>query len=86
MHTQQYFNLACLLAFALFANIPLGYLRQGSDRYSIRWFIYIHLSIPFIVALRYHYGFDWIYIPLTIAFAVLGQFIGGRLQRRSTSS
>ncbi len=75
--------LISLLLFALFSNIPLGYLRMGSPRYSVRWFVYIHLSVPFIVGLRIANNISWQVIPFSIALAVAGQMIGSRLYRRS---
>jgi len=74
--------LLLLAIFSFGANIPLGFLRQGEARYSWRWFLYIHLSIPFIVALRLHYGISWRYIPLTLGCAIAGQMIGSRWRRR----
>ena len=78
--------LVSLLLFAFFSNIPLGYLRMGSPRYSIRWFVYIHLSVPFIVGLRIASNISWHMIPFSIALAVAGQMIGSRIYRRSRSS
>ena len=75
-------NLSGLLGFALLANIPLGYLRQRTLRFSWQWFLYIHASIPLIILLRVWLDFSWRWIPLTLGCAVLGQFSGGRLQRR----
>ena len=75
-------NLATLLLFALLANLPLGYLREGSPRLSPRWFLYIHLSVPFIVLLRITQGLGWGVVPFSLACAVAGQFIGGRIYRR----
>ena len=75
--------LVSLLLFALFSNIPLGYLRMGSPKYSVRWFVYIHLSVPFIVGLRIANNISWQMIPFSIALAVAGQMIGSRLYRRS---
>ncbi|MEN8686173.1 MAG: hypothetical protein AB1Z51_11645 [Desulfuromonadales bacterium] len=72
-----------LLLFALFSNIPLGYLRMGSPKYSLRWFVYIHLSVPFIIGLRIANNISWQMIPFSIALAVAGQMIGSRLYRRS---
>lgn len=72
-----------LLLFALFSNIPLGYLRMGSPRYSVRWFVYIHLSVPFIVGLRIANEISWQMIPFSILLAVAGQMIGSRIYRRS---
>jgi hypothetical protein len=76
-------NLAGLLLFAFLINLPLGFMREISPKYSLRWFVYIHLSIPFIIALRLREGFGWRIIPLTIACAVFGQILGGRIRRRS---
>ena len=72
-----------LLLFALFSYIPLGYLRMGSPKYSLRWFVYIHLSVPFIIGLRIANNISWQMIPFSIALAVAGQMIGSRLYRRS---
>jgi len=72
-----------LLLFALFSNIPLGYLRMGSPKYSLRWFVYIHLSVPFIIGLRIANNISWQMIPFFFFFAVDGQMIGSRLYRRS---
>jgi hypothetical protein len=69
-----------IVAFAI--NIPLGYLRQGTDKFSFAWYFYIHISIPLIIYLRIKAGFSWKFIPLTLAGAVAGQIIGGRLRRR----
>lgn len=74
-------NLLLLLAFAFAVNLPLGYLREGTPRLSVLWFVYIHLSIPFLIALRISYGLGWGVVPYSIACAVLGQILGGRARR-----
>lgn len=79
-------NLTILLLFALLSNIPLGYLREGVPKRSARWFVYIHLSIPFIILLRTQLGFDWHIIPATIGCAIVGQLLGGYLKRRSQAA
>lgn len=76
-------SLASLLFFALLVNLPLGYVRESSRKYSLRWFVLIHLSIPFIIAFRLAEGISWHVIPFTIACAVAGQLMGGYLKRRS---
>lgn len=82
MNSDTAIRLASLLAFALTSNVPLGYLRESSRRYSVRWFVLIHLSIPFIILLRLSLGFGWSIVPATLACAVIGQLAGGRLRRR----
>lgn len=80
---SQTLSLAGLLLFAVLVNLPLGYLRESSEKYSLRWFVLIHLSIPFIIAFRLAEGISWQAIPFTIACAVAGQLMGGYLKRRS---
>lgn len=75
-------QLTSLLAFALGTNLPLGYLRETSRKFSLRWFVLIHLSVPFIIALRIMLDLPWHVIPLTLTCAIAGQLIGARLKRR----
>jgi len=67
---------------ALSVNVPLGYLREGTRKYSTSWFVYIHLSIPLIAFLRINSHLSRWFIPLFILCAVAGQWIGGRIRRR----
>ena len=61
-----------ILVFIL--NIPFGYWRANVKRFSVQWFLAIHIPVPFIVALRLlsGIGFGW----YTYAFLVGGFFIG----------
>ncbi|HEX9861349.1 MAG TPA: hypothetical protein VGB23_09095 [Nitrospirota bacterium] len=70
-----------LIAAAFAMNVPLGYLRQGVRRLSFMWFLYIHLSIPFIILLRVTMGVSYWYIPFSLGSAVAGQIAGGRLRK-----
>ena len=76
-------SLVCLLV-----NIPMGRMRERSRKFSWQWILWIHASIPLIIALRIGLKLHPIAIPINIASAVLGQFIGGapEKKRRRTSS
>jgi len=76
------FILALIIVTACIVNIPLGYLREGTPKFSFAWYFYIHISIPLLIYLRIRCGFSWNVIPLTIAGAIAGQLIGGRIRRR----
>jgi hypothetical protein len=66
---------------ALAVNIPLGYAREGFRRFSIGWFVCIHLSVPLIAWLRLvNHVAAW-GIPAFVACAVLGQIAGGKVRR-----
>lgn len=66
-----------LVAFGL--NIPLGIWRAGVKKFSLSWFISIHLAVPLIYFLRVSEGLAYWTIPIFIAAALLGQFTGGSL-------
>jgi len=79
----QTLHMTNLLCFAFFANLPLGYLRESTRKFSLRWFVYIHISIPFILAMRISYEFGWEAAPFTLACAIAGQLLGGNIKRRN---
>ena len=72
--------LACAVALI---NVPFGYLRAGVPRFSPAWFLYVHGSIPLVVALRLAAGIHWSLVVggcLAAAFFA-GQSAGHRLKR-----
>jgi len=73
--------MAWIGAAALAANIPLGYLREGTRKYSLGWFVYIHLSIPLIAFLRISSHLTSWVIPVFILCAAIGQIAGGRIRQ-----
>jgi hypothetical protein len=70
------FNLS-LLVFLL--NLPFGYWRSRTKRFSRDWFLAIHLPIPFIFVLRTLSGIGLRYVPILAIFFALGQFTGGKV-------
>ena len=74
--------LTALILFALVINVPLGYLRQNYAKFSFGWYFYIHISIPLIIYMRIKSGYSWKFIPLTLGGAVVGQVLGGALNRK----
>jgi hypothetical protein len=69
-----------LSAFTLLINLPFGYARAKSKRYSLRWFIYIHVPIPIIFIARTISHIEFKYIPFIAFAAILGQLLGGKLE------
>jgi len=82
---SQVLPLIILLSIAFASNLPLGYLRENAPKYSLRWIIYIHASIPLLVVVRQLYGFSWHWIPVTLACAAGGQILGGWMCRKAQS-
>jgi hypothetical protein len=68
---------ASLTVFSFICNLPLGRWRATVKKYSPKWFLAVHLSIPLIIILRIKLGLSAWDIPLNLAAAVAGQLIGG---------
>jgi len=73
--------LVALLVFLI--NLPFGALRGREKKYSFKWFLYIHLPIPFVVLLRIYsdIGFALYTYPILIAAFFGGQMIGRKYIR-----
>ena len=74
--------LAVVTAVFLF-NIPFGYWREATRRFSLAWALAIHLPVPFVIALRHFSGLGWeLYTyPFLVGAFFLGQYAGVQLQR-----
>lgn len=70
---------------SFFVNIPMGYIRENCPKFSFKWLLWIHASIPLIVYLRITMGTSKWFIPVCIFLAVLGQVWGSRWRRRKMS-
>lgn len=70
------------LALAAFIiNLPLGMWRRAVPRFSWRWYLAVHLSVPVLFYLRQRLDLPASYILLSLAAAVGGQMAGARLRR-----
>jgi len=59
-------------------TIPFGYWRANVKRFSLQWYLSIHIPVPIIIAIRIflEIGFSWYtYLFLVTAF-FLGQKLG----------
>ncbi|MDO8803728.1 MAG: hypothetical protein Q7R35_04805 [Elusimicrobiota bacterium] len=68
-----------LLLVVFLFNLPFGYLRSKTVTFSVPWLLYVHLPVPFVLALRIFSGFGWRAVPLLILADVAGQLAGGKL-------
>ena len=84
----MWIKIAIVSALCLLVNIPMGRMRERSRKFSIQWILWIHASIPLIIALRIWLDLPLLAIPLNIAAAVLGQTLGAipeKKKRRASS-
>lgn len=84
MNTLQGIFIICVIAFIL--NLPFGWLRSYTKKFSIAWFACIHAPIPIVAFIRIYTHTDWVYIPLFFVFSIAGQIIGSRIKGKLISS
>jgi hypothetical protein len=82
-HSMMVVKILLVSLASFLVNIPLGIWRERTKKFSWQWFVAIHASIPFIIALRMGLRLHPVAIPINIAAAVVGQFVGGSLSRRN---
>jgi uncharacterized membrane protein YdcZ (DUF606 family) len=81
MPDNYFILIISLIVITLVVNLPFGYLRVNTKKFSIQWFLYIHLPIPLIFVFRKTAGISYQAIPLLIIAAVAGQILGGRFRQ-----
>ncbi len=67
----------------LLINIPFGYWRANTKKFSVQWFLSIHLPIPFIILIRIYsgIGFEFITYPIMVSAYLIGQHLGYKLYK-----
>ncbi len=69
-----------IFSMTVMINLLFGYLRNRTKKFSLKWFLCIHLPIPLIFFARVssHLGFQ--YVPIFVVAALAGQIIGGKIE------
>ena len=64
-------------------NLPFGYWRAGTRRFSLPWFLAVHVPVPIAVSLRLAVGMGWRLgaLPVFVGAFFAGQFLGGGVRR-----
>ena len=82
---MDYALLALVICVAVGINLPFGAWRTTTRKFSVWWFLSIHLPIPAIFVIRPAAGFGWDYVPVMVACAATGQLAGGWLFHTSVA-
>jgi hypothetical protein len=69
-----------LLVFLI--NLPSGYWRASTKKFSWRWFLAVHLPVALVIALKIFSGMGWklTSLPVLAGAFLLGQFVGGKVR------
>ncbi len=62
-------------------NIFFGYWRANVKKFSLQWFLAVHLPVPFIIFLRIYarLGWHWTTYPLLVGSYFFGQLMGAKV-------
>jgi hypothetical protein len=63
-------------------TLPFGFYRAYTRKFSVRWFLAIHLPVPFVFLARFEAHLPYTFIPFTCAAFFAGQLLGGLAGRR----
>jgi hypothetical protein len=77
--SHKLYAILALFIFTLIINLPFGYFRAKTKKYSLLWFLYIHIPIPLIFVARTFSHIEFRYIPIFVMAALAGQILGGKL-------
>ncbi len=63
-------------------NLPFGYWRAGVRKFSLPWFLAVHIPVPLAIGLRLlvHLGWRLTLLPIWMGAFFAGQFLGGKLR------
>jgi len=77
-------RLALLSGLVLLINLPFGWWRGRVRKFSLQWFLSVHLPVPLVIAVRLFGGpgFQFKTYPALVGAYFAGQLIGSRLFRR----
>ncbi|MBF0505205.1 MAG: hypothetical protein HQL09_00060 [Nitrospirae bacterium] len=73
-----------IAAFAFILNLPFGYIRKHARKYSVKWFLCIHIPVPMIIIARITTHTNYFFIPVFILVSIAGQICGGKINLRRT--
>ena len=76
-------RLVILSVFVFLINLPFGWWRGRVRKFSLQWFLSIHLPVPLVIAVRVFggLGFELKTYPALVGAYFVGQLLGSRLTR-----
>jgi len=72
-----------VFGFIFLLNLPFGFWRAGTTKFSRNWFLAVHVPVPLVIGFRLLAGVGWRLrlLPFFVGVYFAGQFLGGRARR-----
>ena len=79
----RYMNLLTVAFIVFLLNFPFGYWRANVRKFSLPWFLSVHVPVPFVIALRLAsgLGFHLATLPVMLIAYFGGQFAGSKFHQ-----
>lgn len=67
----------------LILNLPFGYWRANTRKFSLQWILSIHIPVPFVILIRIYsgMGFQFYTYPVMVGAFFAGQFFGKKSRK-----
>ena len=65
----------------LILNLPFGFWRSRVPKFSVSWFLAVHIPVLFVIAIRILARLGWhpVTFPVLVGSFFAGQFLGGKI-------
>lgn len=75
-------NILIIVLVIIIFNLPFGYWRSLTKKFSVQWFLAVHLLVPFVIFIRIKSGMSILWFPVTFGAYFIGQFYGGKMGKK----
>jgi hypothetical protein len=70
-----------VMVIVVLVTLPFGFYRAYTRKFSVRWFLAIHLPVPLVFLVRFEAHLPCSFIPFTCFAFFVGQFLGAKAGR-----
>ncbi|MCD6271882.1 MAG: hypothetical protein J7K30_03305 [Deltaproteobacteria bacterium] len=77
-------NYWLIAIFVLIINLPFGFWRVQTNKFSRYWFLAVHIPVPIVILLRLvaGTGLQLKTLPIFVCAFLSGQFLGGKFYKK----
>jgi hypothetical protein len=84
-------RIVAVLAVVVLVTLPFGFYRAYTRKFSVRWFLAIHVPVILVFLARFEAHLSYAFIPFTCLAFTAAQMLGARagrwwMKRRPTSA